>query len=245
MNGDGAYALACEADVAYLNYCSQQNISLFYSTQAEAYLLFVDACTSGAYTGISEQTGQLFSVNPHGISLLCRAAADSYGMEKDDIAGKLLAFGVPYAQNSAQITGETASSQYRELLEIRHRVFQSDPMGGWYGREHHLQLLIPNRAAAPNDGVQTWTFTVQSSQGFTENREETWTRDFASGDSYVILPTWSDGEETQYSILSFHVDTQERTVVIFMDLPEGAAHWKGLVLDLENDTFYGLDYTAF
>lgn len=245
VNNNGTYALSCQTAVTYLDYCSQQNISLFYSTEAEAYLLFVDECTSGAYTGIDAQTGRLYSVNVAEISLLCRTAADTFGMEKDDIEAKLLSFGVPYAQNCAAISGDTDNSQYRELLEIRHRVFQSDPMGGWYGREHHLQLLTPEQAAAPSDAVQTWTITVQSSQGFTENREETWIREFTAGSSYVLRPTWSDGRETGYAILSYQVDTQERTIEIFMDIPEGAVHWKGLVLDLENNTYYGLEYTVF
>lgn len=237
------YVLSCESYITSLDYCSQQNISLFFNNEADRYLLFVDKNTAGAYTGFNGYFASLFSVTPSCIELYGSINEMDYNTEKEEIPKILQEFGVPYAQNCAEINNITSQSRYTELLEVKHRYFNADPMGGWAGREHHLQLLTPEKRSEPVDAVQSWTITMKSYQGFTEYREETWTQEFESGKQYTILPTWEDGKETDYTVLSYSVDTQERTIVIFMDYPEGSEHWKGLVLDLKNNTYYGLDYT--
>lgn len=239
----GEYVLSCEEDIASIDYCAQQNISLFYNEEMNGYLLFVDKNTGGAYTGNDAKYATIYEVNCTNINLVCQASADYFGIETDDIDGQLAAYAVPYAQNCSEIDSITSQSRYIELLEIRHKFFNADPLGGWPGREHHLQLLTPAVRNKPVDAVQTWTITMQSYQGFTEYREETWTQEFETGKQYTLLPMWEDGEETGYRVLSYSVDTQERTIVIFMDHPEGLSYWKGLVLDLENNTYYGLEYT--
>ena len=239
------YVLSCESYITSLDYCSQQNISLFFNNEADRYLLFVDKNTAGAYTGFNGYFASLFSVTPSCIELYGSINEMDYNTEKEEIPKILQEFGVPYAQNCAEINNITSQSRYTELLEVKHRYFNADPMGGWAGREHHLQLLTPEKRDEPVDTVQSWTITMESYQGFTEYREETWTQEFETGKQYTILPMWKDGHETDYAILSYSVDTQERTIVIFMDYPEGSEYWKGLVLDLEDHTYYGLDYTEF
>lgn len=240
------YILSCQETIAQLNYCDQQNFSLFYSEAEDSYLLFRDSRTSYALTGVSGQSGFLWYVNPTQIALcdsISRNTMTASDVSTEDISAFLLEYDVPYAQNCTQIDHITKQSKYTELLEITHIYFNVDPLNGWYTQEHHLQLLTPQNRNKPMDIVQTWTITVQSSQGFTEYREETWTETFISGKTYTILPTWEDGEETTYSILDYQVDTQERTIVIFMDLPESAEHWGGLTLDLKNNTYHRVDYT--
>lgn len=242
---DGKYMLLCETWVSLLDYGRQQNISLFYSEKAGGYLLFCDACSTGAYTGVNGYFASLYRVTPSCIELYGSINEMDYNTEKEDVPAILEGYGVPYAQNCAQIDSITSQSWYAELLEVRHRYYNADPLGGWAGREHHLQLLTPEKKAAPSEAVQTWTITAFSYQGFTEYREESWTREFEDGKVYTLEPTWKDGKPTEYSILSYEVDTQEKAIRIFMDYPEGDSHWQGLVLDLADHTYYGLGYTEF
>lgn len=138
---NGNYLLSCEEQVATMDYCSQQNLSLFYNREMENYLLFVDESTLGAYTGNDSQQALIYTVDCNQINLVCQASANDYGLENDDIYGQLAAYGVPYAMNCAQINNITEESRYQELLEIKHRYYNSDPFGGWFGAEHYLQLI--------------------------------------------------------------------------------------------------------
>lgn len=241
----GKYVLLSSKAVTSLSYCSQQNISIFYNENMGTFLLFVDEATRGAFTGNDSRNATIYELNYASIDLLCQANEDDYGTAKDDIPTQLELFSVPYAINCARIDNITPQSQYKELLEIEHRTYGADPLGGWLGREHHLQLITPEVRNRPVDDVQTWTITVQGYQGWTEYREETWTQEFKTGNVYTIRPTWKDGVATEYSVLWYAVDTQERTIEIGMDYPEGDSHWSGLVLDLVENTYYGLEYTTF
>ena len=241
----GKYVLLSSKAVTSLSYCSQQNISIFYNENMGTFLLFVDEATRGAFTGNDSRNATIYELNYASIDLLCQANEDDYGTAKDDIPTQLELFSVPYAINCARIDNITPQSQYKELLEIEHRTYGADPLGGWLGREHHLQLITPEVRNRPVDDVQTWTITVQGYQGWTEYREETWIQEFKTGNVYTIRPTWKDGVATDYSVLWYTVDTQERIIEIGMDYPEGDSYWSGLVLDLVENTYYGLEYTTF
>lgn len=241
----GRYVQLSEKIVASLNYCSQQNISIFYNERMGVFLLFVDGVTSGAFTGNDSRSATIYALNYASIDLLSEATVDDYGTATDDIPTQLAIFGVPYANNCAKVDKITTQSQYMELLEIEHRTYGADPLGGWFGREHHLQLVTPEVRNRPVENDQTWTITVKSYQGFTEYREETWTREFQAGNAYTIYPAWKDGVATDYTVLSYTVDTEERTIEMFMDYPEGDSYWEGIVLDLAEETYYGMGYTTF
>lgn len=242
---NGRFIRTYEGPLVSLDYCTQQNISLFYNESAGRCFVFVDACSEGAYTGNDSRQATIYDVDCTQISIVGSASEDRYGTSTDDIGGLLEQFDVPYAKNCAEIYNITSQSQYTELLEIRHRYYNADAMGGWSGREHHLQLLTPENRDQPTDAVQNWTITVYSYQGFTEYREETWTVAWEAGREYEVLPVWQDGIETGYCVMSYEVDTQEHTISVFMDYPEGDSHWKKLMIDLSNNTYHGIGYTEF
>ena len=242
---EGKYELSYEECITPLDYFSQQNISLFYNHDIGKYVLFVDRNTTGSYTGFDGYYASLYAVTPSSANLIGSINESSYDTKTEDIPKILQTYNVPCAKNCANFSNITLDCRYVELLEIKHRYFDTKPFGGWEGRDHHLQLLTPEYFQKPSDTIQTWTVTMQSQQGFTEYREETYAYQLEAGKKYTIPLVWSDGVETDYTILRYTVDTKERTITIFMDYPQGSEHWKGLILDLAQDTYYGFEYTTF
>lgn len=241
----GRYILLCEEWITLLDYGRQQDVSLFYSEALGGYAVLCDASLSDPTTGFEGCFASLYSVTLSGVDLCCSINEMDYDTPKEDIPDILAEYGVPYAENCARIDNITPQSQYIELVEVYHRGFDLYPSGDREGQEHHLQLITPEVRNRPVDDVQTWTITVQGYQGWTEYREETWTQEFKTENAYTIRPTWKDGVATDYSVLWYTVDTQERTIEIGMDYAEGDSYWCGLVLDLVENTYYGLDYTTF
>jgi hypothetical protein len=239
------YVLSCQENIAELEYCAQQNVALFYNEAAGGYLLFVDKNTAGAYTGNDIKDATIFDVECTRINLVCHASVDDHGIATDDIYGQLQALGVPYAKNCAEISNITSQSQYKELLEIRHRYFNIDPMGGLVGQEHHLQLLTPENRDKLVEPVQTWTITKRNSGYISPYQETTYTVEWKSGQVYTLLPEWIDGENVGYGIIEYEVDTQKRTIMILMDYPEGCKNWESLVIDLVNNTYYGQGFNVY
>ena len=240
---NGKYVLSCESNITSLDYCSQQNISLFYNNESERYLLFVDGISTGAYTGNNTKYATIYEVDCTQINLVCQASADSFGIATDDLDAQLTAFDVPYAQNCAEISNITSHSQHIELLEIRHKYFNADPMGGWAGREHHLQLLTPETHSKLLESPQIWTITKTNSGIFSPYQEVTYSVELEAGQVFTIYPEWLDGTKSG-GIISYEVDTQNRTIMIMMDSPEGCDHWESLVIDLIYNTYYAQGYSG-
>lgn len=140
---NGKYELSCQSRITTIDYCNQQNISLFYNKAAGGYLIFVDESTYGASTGNDAKYATIFEVDCMQINVVGGDSEDEFRLHEGDILGELHAFGVPYAKNCAEINRITPESRYEELLEIRHKYYNTDPLGGYAGVEHSLQLLTP------------------------------------------------------------------------------------------------------
>lgn len=237
-NLEGEPFLACQGEIAALGYCSQQSISLFRDDEAGGYRLLVDAITSGAYTGNDSSLAVVFDVDCGQVEKIAEFERDRWGTRTDDVEQGLLNLGVPFACNSAQIDDKALDLEWVDLLQVEHLVYGGELDGGYEGREHHLQLFTPGGGEDPVGSEQIWTITVESSQGFTEDRNESYTKDLTGVATYEVLPAWKDGEITPYKILQYEVDTQEKTIYMFMDFPEGSPYWESVVLDLANTTYH-------
>lgn len=137
-NGSEPALLASQA-VCNISYCEAANIYLFYSDVLAEYCLMVDACSSGAYTGVNSWTARVYVIEENAIQSYSYWESVPFIGIDTDFEAALSAINAPYAKYCwPEYDNSDNGLYYQPLCEIEHAV--SDDYSSYNSRTHKLKI---------------------------------------------------------------------------------------------------------